>query len=821
MCPRGRPSLQSASRCHPVRAWVCALSPCAKPTPVQRKRQLTISVSTCAKGKSRRCWVATEPSTTIALLTGLFTPTSGDAIVHGSRITQDMDAVRASLGLCPQTNVLFEALTVEEHLTFFCRLKGVTHKDAVAAEVDAMVADLNLAEKRRSRAHTLSGGMKRKLCVGIALIGGSKFVLLDEPTAGMDPQARRDTWDLIIKNRHGRTIVLTTHHMDEADVLGDRIAIMAGGRLQCAGSPLFLKAAFGLGYHLTVVKKDDCDAHRVTATVHSFLAAAKLISDSGSELSYLLPSDDRPLYASLFRALDMELESLHVVSYGLALTTMEEVFLRVNEDASAREECGAEECGGDDGDRDWPAKAIVETVVIDEESAHTLPVDSPPACAGTACDATPPMAGKVAPQDALCTMPQQQRGGVARLSPGWRLTVRQAVAVFVKHGTEGVRDRKAVCAQLLAPVLFVLFAMVVAKAYPPPDSQPPLGLTIASVPAYALDGSSVGAGFPYGRTVVFQGDSMDAKGVALGAVAFMNSPTSNPFSSQWGSRANAPNFARELNGSAPSDMRRELLQTYNAKRNKFSSYGSFSVAQRSGGGGLNITVWYQNEAIHSSPILVNALTNALLLRANRTLSVGTTNHPLPQSADIRLDELNGQGTQFSIAVLFIFGMAFQSSYFVGPLVVERANGIKRLQFLAGCTAAPYWVGTLACDLVGSLASLGAVCIIIAAFGIPAYTGVNLGAIALLLLAYSVAEIGLMYVVSFLFRNPTSSYVTMTVANVLVGLATVVAVWALEVFEVSAGAIDTLKWAFLVFPPYAMGRGIVDIVQNSMLNDFRV
>lgn len=109
-----------------------------------------------------------------------------------------------------------------------------------------MLKSLGLEKKRKAQSHTLSGGMKRKLSVGIALCGGSKVVLLDEPTSGMDPAARRSTWDLIQTEKEGRTILLSTHFMEEADLLGDRIAIMAEGEVQCCGSSLFLKKKYGM-----------------------------------------------------------------------------------------------------------------------------------------------------------------------------------------------------------------------------------------------------------------------------------------------------------------------------------------------------------------------------------------------------------------------------------------------------------------------------------------------------------------------------------------------------------------------------------------------
>ena len=109
-----------------------------------------------------------------------------------------------------------------------------------------MLKTLNLSEQTHLQAQFLSGGQRRKLSVGIALIGDSRVVILDEPTSGMDPEARRQIWDILQKARQGRTMLLTTHFMDEADYLGDRIAIMAKGKLVCSGSSLFLKKRYGV-----------------------------------------------------------------------------------------------------------------------------------------------------------------------------------------------------------------------------------------------------------------------------------------------------------------------------------------------------------------------------------------------------------------------------------------------------------------------------------------------------------------------------------------------------------------------------------------------
>lgn len=115
-----------------------------------------------------------------------------------------------------------------------------------------MLSDLTLEKKSNSYSTELSGGMKRKLSIAIAFVGNSTTVILDEPTAGVDPFARRAIWDLILKYKVGRTIVLSTHHLDEADLLSDRLAIISSGELQCVGTTMYLKRKYGEGYHLIV-----------------------------------------------------------------------------------------------------------------------------------------------------------------------------------------------------------------------------------------------------------------------------------------------------------------------------------------------------------------------------------------------------------------------------------------------------------------------------------------------------------------------------------------------------------------------------------------
>ncbi|XP_047389769.1 phospholipid-transporting ATPase ABCA3-like [Sciurus carolinensis] len=267
-------------------------------------------------------------STTLSILSGLYPSTSGKAYIHGYEISQHMTEIRKSLGLCPQQDLLFNYLTVSEHLYFYCVIKGVP-RNLHLQEIDNMLSAFNLLEKRDAFSKSLSGGMKRKLSIIVALIGNSKVVILDEPTSGMDPASRRATWDLLKTYKRDRTILLTTHYMDEADALGDRIAIMAKGSLQCCGSSIFLKHLYGVGYHVVMVKEPHCKVEEISELIYYHAPTATLESSAGTELSFILPKEYTHRFEALFTALENRQKNLGIASFGVSITTMEEVFLKV------------------------------------------------------------------------------------------------------------------------------------------------------------------------------------------------------------------------------------------------------------------------------------------------------------------------------------------------------------------------------------------------------------------------------------------------------------------------------------------------------------
>lgn len=168
------------------------------------------------------------------------------------------------------------------------------------------------------------------MSVAIALIGGSKFVLLDEPSSGLDLQARRQLWNMLKEYKKDRIVILTTHYMDEADILGDRIGIMAKGKMTCLGSSMFLKEKFGFGYNMSVVKKSSEVNKNLMVFLHDRLGPeVRLLSEVATDLKIQIPQDYAPKFATFFEEFDCCVDDLGVQSYGLSISTLEEVFLRI------------------------------------------------------------------------------------------------------------------------------------------------------------------------------------------------------------------------------------------------------------------------------------------------------------------------------------------------------------------------------------------------------------------------------------------------------------------------------------------------------------
>jgi lipooligosaccharide transport system ATP-binding protein len=176
-------------------------------------------------------------SSTMRMVGCVSPPSGGELTVLGMDPRRDGPAIRARLGVCPQEDNLDMDLTVRENLTTYARYFGISRATA-RRRADELLEFVQLAERADNRTEPLSGGMKRRLTIARALVNDPDLVLLDEPTTGLDPQARHLVWERLFRlKQRGTTLVLTTHYMDEAEQLCDRLVVMDGGRIVAEGSP--------------------------------------------------------------------------------------------------------------------------------------------------------------------------------------------------------------------------------------------------------------------------------------------------------------------------------------------------------------------------------------------------------------------------------------------------------------------------------------------------------------------------------------------------------------------------------------------------------
>ncbi len=181
-------------------------------------------------------------TTTLEMLEGLRRPDAGRAVVAGVDVVADPQGVKARIGVQLQQAGFFERLTVEETLRLFASF----HRRA--ADVNALIARFNLGDKRKALIQNLSGGQQQRLSLALALLNDPQVVFLDEPTTGLDPQARRNLWEAIGRVRaEGKTVILTTHYMEEAEALCDRVAIMDRGRILAIDTPRALIRRYAPG----------------------------------------------------------------------------------------------------------------------------------------------------------------------------------------------------------------------------------------------------------------------------------------------------------------------------------------------------------------------------------------------------------------------------------------------------------------------------------------------------------------------------------------------------------------------------------------------
>lgn len=780
-------------------------------------------------------------TTTISMLTGMLSPTSGYAKVAGYDVRSQMALVREKIGICLQHDCLFPLLTVKEHIEFFGRLKGIydslSKKDADAS-VRTSIEDVALLDKRNTLSKDLSGGMKRKLSVAIAFCGNSKTVILDEPSSGMDPFSRRFVWNLIRQYRESRCIVLTTHFMDEADVLGDRIAIMAEGSLRCVGSSLFLKKNYGVGYNLTVEKRqssagstdsgatsrtnsvrssmgnsqrqqergfvDEEDAnpagtsererslasrqssqrrrsrsHATTPTdaaiidiVQGAVSEASLLTNVGNEISFQLPLDSSSEFPNMLNRLDEMVEGKEISSYGVGITTLEEVFLMV-----ARGETGEK----DKMESVRQGKSIRKNGSVRSSARGSF-------------------------RSTGEEMEQQQQ------------FARHVQDLFAKRALNFKRDKKAWFCSTIRPSIFALIGFLVVAYAPSNRNMPPVLVTLDNNnPQIKTDlrnpipFNEAGGEFSCqpGTCIGYEDSSLSGTGednyFCGQSSAFAADGTSSECSAEGycGPNCTISESDFYMNGFLSTDEGNFLVpqdvsgveETSYSLGNSSddfaaSQYGAVyflhdmqSVTTLESGvtvtysdasvvacvereqpdevcerfTGLGYMVSSNFTSLHAS-IQYQAAADAAIARSatdNADITINPTLHPLPITS-VEESYISGEDA-FTAWFLLVVSFPFISGAFGTFVVSERMAKAKHLQTVAGVKPWAYWLSTYAWNTLNYQLPLWIIIALMYAVGLEAFTtsdrDVAAGTIITMFL-FGPAAAGFTYCTSFMFKSPS-------------------------------------------------------------------
>ncbi|BFZ21348.1 hypothetical protein BsWGS_24386 [Bradybaena similaris] len=678
-------------------------------------------------------------TTLINMLTGVIPPTSGNAQIMGLDITHssDLEQIRKRCGICPQHNILYDDLSCREHLEMFANIKGVP-SPLINATVEQALVDVDLKSQSETFARNLSGGQKRKLSVAIALIGDPKLIFLDEPTAGMDPFSRRHLWSLLKRMKEGKVVLLTTHFMDEADILADRKAFIRKGKLRCCGSSLFLKNKFGVGYHLTMVVEPNCDVDNVTDLLRTAIPEVEHTRTHGKEISYTVPLQDVSKFSDLFSNLDQVAESHGIKSYGVSMTTLEEVFLKLEADEFEETE------DVNNGELNSGFLPDYRSINIDKHGSTT---------------------------DNESIGKSTVRGSDLTRQRFWAL---MKVRFLLK-----LRDKKAVFFQIMLPIAFVIFGLVISKTSEKSSVQT-LSPLFFTPTLYARPAGMPGQQPP--SFLVF-----DA----------LNNTGSQAVISNW--------------------KRLYAVDTYLAGTKNMSDvaphYLGVKIESVTGQNLTDFVALYNDSAVHSIPFIINMATQNILNSSKIDAFINGSSLPWPNLSE----ELSYNAGSMLAAMLVGLAFILIIPGFSAEIVKDRELKLRGQLRISGLTFNLYWGTIYVCDLLVYLIPVVIIIIVVLAVQIQGLnSGGALGALLLLFVTNIPFNIVLALVLSFLFDKSETCSAYLPILLNLISLVPYLAVSLIDMISNSNAAIVIHYLACIIDPPYIVFGGFYFISRVNMV-----
>ncbi|CBZ24573.1 putative ATP-binding cassette protein subfamily A, member 2, partial [Leishmania mexicana MHOM/GT/2001/U1103] len=709
-------------------------------------------------------------TTLLNMMTGMVEPDAGDCYVYGYSVRNELERVRQQIGYCPQHNILWPNMTCYEHLWYYAALKGL--RGAAQEEaISRMLAGVGLQDKRDYCSKMLSGGQKRKLSVAVAFVGGSRLVFLDEPTAGMDVGARRHTWTLLRAMAKYHTILLTTHFMDEADLLGDSVAIMSQGRLQCAGSNMFLKARLGVGYVLTLSVVAHVDRMTIAGMVREHVPSATRLGSGAGEMAFRLPMKTKAAFPTLLAEIESRGSQLGVNAYSVSATTLEEIFIQIAQQEEAKEEMERKR-------ERLTAPFAGETRVCD--SASVGPFESHMSALGDIGTVDAGYQGPPRPSDVW---------NVGLIANELSVLHSQFKAMLWKRLWNALRDRRTQFFQIVCPMLCVLLAMLLML------------IKLFRYPAITLSSDL------YGTTV-----EIDVAGCGSG----MN--LSIPFSSK-------AVTVQPPSATSTATLSSYMLETYNTHvAERYTGMVCFEAVKfpmtfRTFNRSVS-SVIYNTSGLHSNVIGLYNLYNGYYMahRGNNASVMTTVVQAIPKTKT----EVEVQDSIYAliISIVIMIPFTFIPSTFVSWIVKERECKARHLQNVSGLYFSVYWITNFLFDICCYVVTMLLILIVFAIFSRDEYIGERaVGATIVLFLLYGLSGVAMAYAVSFLFKEHSTAQNVVMLANFITGFLLVICVSMLSVFESTKKVAKVLPWIFRIVPSFCVGEGIGNLAALKLEEPF--
>ena len=276
-------------------------------------------------------------TTLVNIISGLMDPEEGDILLNGVSLITNKDIVYKNIGLCQQENILFEFLTVNEHLQFIYDIKGIQKN---FMEIQELILNLDLSDVQFRLCRDLSGGQKRKVCIALALLSGGKIILLDEPTSGMDVIAKKKLWEFLKSYQKDKILLVTTHSLEEAEYIGTRIGIMTDGHFICSGTSTYLKSMYPCGININLIINskifNDDNKRIIFEKIKEYDSQAEIKIASKGVFSINIQQNNEHI-SEIFNYIEEIKEVYGIEDYIVGSASLEDVFLKINKKSNIKD----------------------------------------------------------------------------------------------------------------------------------------------------------------------------------------------------------------------------------------------------------------------------------------------------------------------------------------------------------------------------------------------------------------------------------------------------------------------------------------------------